>query len=374
MSTNISDYSVLNTYAVLASSGITTINITTIVNGVYGTPANIGIVGTFIGTLDGANATTAQTQLTNLVNAINAITITSTISGGGGTITYIPGRYNASSTIIYDSGTDIILDAQGNTSAQFFFTAGSSIIFTSVTSITLINGASNCNVFWLAGTSIGFTGTSPSNIPGIFIAGSSINFDNASIILGRLYAQTANITFSGLSSSVDAICSQNIVCYATGTLILTDQGVVPIENIKVGDQVVTKGKIYYYKFIKKDAKFQIEPVIWISKFKVVHLNSKSRPICIQKDAFLENCPFQDLYVSPEHSLLLNDKIVVASSLINGKTIYQDMECNSVEYYHLECKHHCAIFANGILAESYLDTNNRYVFDTFSYSKSASVAL
>lgn len=32
MSTTISDYSVLNTYAVLASSGITTINITTIAN------------------------------------------------------------------------------------------------------------------------------------------------------------------------------------------------------------------------------------------------------------------------------------------------------------------------------------------------------
>ena len=77
---------------------------------------------------------------------------------------------------------------------------------------------------------------------------------------------------------------------------------------------------------------------------------------------MENCPFQDLYVSPEHSLLLNDKMVVASSIINGNTIYQDTECNSVEYYHLECKHHCAIFANGILAESYLDTNNRYVFE------------
>ena len=373
MSTNISDYSVLNTYAVLASSGITTINITTIANGVYGTLAGIGIIGTFVGTLDGVNVTTAQTQLTNLVNAIQAVTITSTISGGGGTITYIPGRYNASSTIIYNSGTTIILDAQGNTSAQFFFTAGSGITFTSVASITLINGASNCNVFWLAGTSIEFTGTSPSSIPGIFIAGSKITFDNASTILGRLYAQTENITFSGLSSSVNAICSQKIVCYVKGTLILTDQGVVPIENIKVGDKVVTKGKIYYYKFIKKDADFQIEPVIWISKFKVLDLNAKSRPICIKKDAFLKNCPFQDLYVSPEHCLLLKDNMVVVSSMINGKNIYQDMECNSVEYYHLECKHHCAIFANGVLTESYLDTNNRYVFDTFSHSKNAPVA-
>jgi len=363
MSTNINNsaYSILNTYAVLASSGVTTVNITVITNGVYGTPGGIGIVGTFIGTLDGANATTGQTQLTALVNAIQAVTITSSISGGGGNITYTPGRYNSSSDIIYNSETNIILDGQGNNNAQFFFTAGSSITFTSISSITLINGASNCNVFWLAGTAIGFVGISPSSIPGIFIAGSTITFDNASTIIGRLYAQTENITFSG-TSSVDATCSQNIVCYLKGTLILTDQGVVPIENIKVGDKVVTKGKIYKYKYIEKDANLQIEPVIWISNFKVVHLNSKSRPICIKKDEFDDNCPFQDLYVSPEHSLLINDFMVVASKIINGKTIYQDQECNSVEYYHLECADHCAIFANGVLSESYFDAGNRGVFE------------
>ena len=68
MSTNINNsaYSLLNTYAVLASSGITTINTTTITNGVYGTPGGIGIVGTIIGTLDGGgNATVAQTLLSS---------------------------------------------------------------------------------------------------------------------------------------------------------------------------------------------------------------------------------------------------------------------------------------------------------------------
>ena len=70
--------------------------------------------------------------------------------------------------------------------------------------------------------------------------------------------------------------------------------------------------------------------------------------------------------------VLNTYAVLASSGIttintttitnNGNTIYQDMECNNVEYYHLECKKHCAIFANNVLAETYLDANNRNVFD------------
>lgn len=33
-------------------------------------------------------------------------------------------------------------------------------------------------------------------------------------------------------------------CYSKGTLILTNQGYVPIENIKKGDKVIVKGKIY----------------------------------------------------------------------------------------------------------------------------------
>ena len=102
--------------------------------------------------------------------------------------------------------------------------------------------------------------------------------------------------------------------------------------------------------------------MWVSKFRVTNLNSKSRPICISKDALGKNAPFKDLYVSPGHSLLLNGKMVLAKDLVNDETIYQDNECESVEYYHLECEQHSAIFANGVLSESYLEVNNRDVFE------------
>jgi hypothetical protein len=106
-----------------------------------------------------------------------------------------------------------------------------------------------------------------------------------------------------------------------------------------------------------------ESVIWISKFKVKNLNSKSRPICIKKDAFEEECPFEDLYVSPGHKLLLDDEMVEANNMINNNTIYQDNSCEYVEYYHLECEKHCAIYANGVLAETYKEhRNNRSIFE------------
>jgi len=363
MSTNIDDavYSPLNTYAILAGSGITTVNKTTIPNGfVYGSSPTPTYRGTFVGLPpDSANALLSQTQLTNLVNAIQAVAVTDTIVGAIGTVTYTPGRHNSSTIIIYASATNIILDALGNNNAQFFFTAGTSITFASISSITLINGASNCNVFWLAGSSISFTGTSPPSIPGIFIAGTAITFDNASRVFGRLYAQTANVTFVG-TSSVNGNC--DIVCYVKGTLILTKNGFVPIENIKPGDKLLTKGKIHKDKFVNNRTLLKIRPVTWISKFKVINLDAASRPICIKQNAFGNAYPFKDLYVSPCHRLLLNDRMVLAKNIVNGKTIYQDNECNNIEYYHVECKHHVAIFANGLLAESYLDSNNRHVFE------------
>lgn len=162
--------------------------------------------------------------------------------------------------------------------------------------------------------------------------------------------------------TINSSTCQPIVCYAKGTLILIKRGFVPIEKIKAGYKVVTKGKIYNDEFIKKGANLEIEPVIWTSKFKVLNLNSKSRPICIKKDALGSNYPFKDLYVSPAHRLLLDGKMVSAMNIVNGETIYQDNECDSVEYYHLECEEHSAIFANGILAESYVDSNNRHAFE------------
>jgi hypothetical protein len=370
MSTNINTYTALNPFAVLAASGITTAvtPVTTITNGTYGSFPTASYTGSFnTGSAGAISSFGAQTQLTTLVNAILATPVTGTTSGGSGAITYFPGRYNSGSTIIYSPGTNIILNALGNSNAQFFFTAGSSITFGSIASITLINGATNCNVFWLAGEdvasgapgSISFTGTSPPEILGIYIAQTAISFANSSNVLGRVYAKTANVTFAA-ASTVDAMCS--IVCYAKGSLILTEQGYTPIENINVGDKIVTKGKIFNNSFIQDDSELRSEPVKWISKFKVTNLNTESKPICIKKDALGENYPFQDLYVSPNHSLLINNKMTVARNIMNGTTIYQDNECNDIEYYHIECEYHSAIFANGVLSESYLDVDNRYVFE------------
>lgn len=130
--------------------------------------------------------------------------------------------------------------------------------------------------------------------------------------------------------------------FAEGDFTATgSNGTIPIEKIKAGHKVVTQGIIKDHA-LHYDVK--VEPVIWISKFK-----SNIKPICIEKNAFGKNYPFQDLLVSPDHSILIHNKMIRANYLVNSISIYQ-IDCEEVVYYHLECQHHSAIIANGILSE------------------------
>jgi hypothetical protein len=325
----------------------------------------------------------AYTELNTLISNIQTVTSNlDTIDITGATVNGFIANKNYISTVPGSAwtGETISFDAGDDPNAQFFITADlSTLTFTNCTFV--LGNAKPCNIFWLCiGPEPGSFTTINAAVPGIIITEDAITFTNnaASNITynGHIYAK-GNITMSADGAGDIIINSSTcpyipgpgpepnpgpIVCYAKGTLILTKQGFIPIENIKENYKIVTKGKIYKNKFIKIDANLELTPVLWVGKFKVVDLNKKSRPICIKKNALGKNSPFRDLYVSPRHSLLINGKKVLAKNIINGTTIFQDNECDSVEYYHLECKDHCVIIANGILSESYLDVNNRDVFE------------
>jgi Hint domain/Ice-binding-like len=369
-------YKNLSQYGVLAGTTITTGLPTPVLNnGYYGTP--LGTYSPASNTFSGGNintggATSAQTGLTILIIDINNLNLPSqpllpSYTGQSQSITLQGGNiYQSTSNCAFTNMT-ITFDNQGDSTAQFFIKTNGYLTFTGVS--FELNGVNPCDIFWIAGTYIAgiFTDTQTFPMYGIFITGSYSTFSYPSAVTGHIYSQSAVTIIPQTSVNVTTIntstCTQNspVVCYVKGTLILTDRGYIPIEKIKVGHNVVTKGKIINSKKFY-DSEFKKEPVIWVSKFKLANLNSESRPICIKMSALAKNYPFNDLYVSPNHSLLLGGNMILAKDILNGKTIYQDEECKGVEYYHLECEHHSVIFANGVLSESYLETNNRHVFE------------
>ncbi len=141
---------------------------------------------------------------------------------------------------------------------------------------------------------------------------------------------------------------QEFVCYLPGTLILTDLGQVPIENLSVGQRVATM-----------DHGFQT--IRWI-KGETVARSSKMMPVRIAAGAMGTGLPRRDLLISQQHRLLVRSKILLritgeaegfvrAKDLIGLPGIALDKGPGPVTYYHLMCDAHEIIFANGVASET-----------------------
>jgi hypothetical protein len=145
-------------------------------------------------------------------------------------------------------------------------------------------------------------------------------------------------------------------CYCRGTLILTETGEVPIEDLSIGDRVVT-------------AAGWARPVKWIGRRsydgRFITGNRNVLPIVVSAGALAEGLPARDLRVSPGHAFYLDDVLVSALLLVNGLTIIQAAAVERVDYFHLEFENHEIIFAEGAAAESYVESDNRRGFANFA---------
>ena len=141
-------------------------------------------------------------------------------------------------------------------------------------------------------------------------------------------------------------------CYCRGTLILTPGGEVAVEDLAIGNQVVT---------VSGDAR----PIKWIGRRtyagRFIAGKREVLPIMVRAGALATRIPVHDLGLSPGHALLLDGALVAAEHLINGLTIVQAEAVDRVEYFHLEFEAHEVILAEGAAAESYVECDNRQGF-------------
>jgi Hint domain len=153
-------------------------------------------------------------------------------------------------------------------------------------------------------------------------------------------------------SSVTVMPQNDIACFLRGTQILTPSGEVPVEELAIGECVIT---------VSGDAK----PIKWIGhrsfNGRFITGNRQVLPICITAEALTDGVPRRDLWVSPGHSILLDGVLVLAEQLVNGATIVQAEKVNAVEYFHIELDSHDVIFADGAPAETFVDCDNRMMF-------------
>jgi hypothetical protein len=140
-------------------------------------------------------------------------------------------------------------------------------------------------------------------------------------------------------------------CFAAGTMIRTASGEVAVEALAVGDAVVTQAGAG-------------EPIRWIGHRTVDCLRHAQPeavlPVRIAPDAFGPGLPARSLFLSPDHAILAEGVLIPVKHLINGTCIRQ-VAAGRVTYFHIELAEHAIILAEGLPAESYLDTGDRSDF-------------
>lgn len=143
------------------------------------------------------------------------------------------------------------------------------------------------------------------------------------------------------------------ICFLPGTLIATPSGEKPIEDLCIGDQVLT-------------ASGRIAPVRWIGRQTVSTLFRdplRTLPIRIRAGALGDGLPKRDLLASPAHAFLLDGILVQAGALVNGTSILRESAMPQVfTYYNIELAEHDLIFAEGTPAETFVDNVDRRSFD------------
>jgi hypothetical protein len=167
--------------------------------------------------------------------------------------------------------------------------------------------------------------------------------------VGNILASTISAAPVGWDFSVNAP-----LCFTRGTMLETPEGSRAIEDLKVGDIVLTKDN-------------GAQPIRWISSrvFSQAFLerNPNMCPILIQAGALGRNTPTADLIVSPQHRILVRSKVAqkmfgTDEVLVAAKQLLQvegidvcDQFDGDVEYFHMLFDQHEVVFANGAEAES-----------------------
>lgn len=212
----------------------------------------------------------------------------------------------------------------------------------------------------VGGTFGGFNGDVISG----FVQGDSIVMSGATGVTSSLSGSTLSLTSGGTTETlsfaakgagvlhVQTVGTNTVIslvpCFVAGTRIATPRGEIAVEDLQVDDEVLT-------------VLGQVLRVVWTGSRMIDCASHDApgqvQPVRIAAHAFAPSVPQRDLFLSPDHAVLAQGVLIPVKYLINGTTIEQ-VAAEQVTYHHIELTRHAVVLAEGLAAESYLDTGDR----------------
>jgi hypothetical protein len=209
------------------------------------------------------------------------------------------------------------------------------------------------------GDVVDFVQVSSTPNPTIFVQSTAVVADGSLDLTGASGDQ-ASVAVAGSVGSVNFTLipdgrggtAVEVGCYVAGTRLATEDGEASVETLRPGDRLRTR-------------EGRLAPVRWVGWTRVDLSRhpaaARAAPIRIRADAFAPGQPRRDLLVSAEHCLWIAGALVPAAALVNGATIARLDGLSAVTYWHVELDRHDVLLAEGLPAESFLDTGNRALF-------------
>ena len=185
----------VGTYSVLGGQTVTNTG-PSVLGGNLGVSPGTSITGfppgIYRGTKHAADAQAAQAQSDLLIAYDDAASRAPTASVADDLVgrTLTAGVYKSTGPLAL-SGT-LTLDGQGDPNAVFIFQIASTLITASASSVTVLNGAQACNVYWQVGTSATLGTTS--SFKGTIMALTSIAVNTSTVVEGRALARNGEVT------------------------------------------------------------------------------------------------------------------------------------------------------------------------------------
>ena len=279
-----------------------------------------------------------------------------TIDGGGGNDTVVGGWGR---DVIFGGSGDDLLDGGGDNDDDADFIDGG-------TGDDTLTGGGGADTLLGGDDRDVFTGLGP----GGFVDGGEGGIDFDTLDLSDWGASATNIIYdatnpeNGIVEFLDTHGNivgtltfeniENVVpCFTPGTVIATPRGERPVEDLMVGDKIVTRDN-------------GIQEIRWVGakalSYGELAASEHLRPILITRGSLGKDLPERDMMVSPNHRVLVanertalyfeeHEVLVAAKHLVDNHRI-RDVQSLGTTYIHFMFDRHEVVLGNGCWTESF----------------------
>ena len=327
---------------------------------------------------DSATVTVYGTVSSGASNGNVSHTVTATPGTGFSFLTPSSGVFAQSigSPNPYLTGTTATASDTGTTPLQLFSAAQVADAHTNpsmTATITLTNSAGKVTDAdgTLSGT--GLTETSTKGVYTLTASGTSaFNTELDALLFTPTSSTRSVLTNVGMSVSdgvsgttpATATTAVTTTCFLAGTRILTEQGEMAVERLLALHEARQPDEDAIRVATLVQGEVLWRPVVWVGGRRIdaaAAAADRLYPIRIRRHALADEVPHRDLLITPEHCIFVDGRLIPARMLVNGGSIVEDRTVGGYAFYHVELAEHGILLAEGLPAESYLDTGNRACF-------------